>query len=184
VLLRVSIDWSVNRVQARIAEAPGGPPYSGLVPIALSNGEVILVVVLAVIPIAAITFALGAGTALSQVGKGRFAVEFDHDLEADRDGGAAEESQGERAAEIRQMLEAKAFRQSARGQTPVDVEAELERLLRDAEGTSLASDRQLVEEVRQLTLARNERRLRQGKEPLDVEAEVERRLRELEDLGG
>jgi hypothetical protein len=155
------------------------------VPLALSNGEVILIVVLVAIPVAAISFALGAGGALSQVGRGRFSVEFERDLSPSRpDGeGAAGDPDADREAEIRQMLEAKAFRQGARGETPVDVEAELMRLLRDQEGTgALHSDPQLVEEVRQLAVARNERRVRQGKEPLDVEAEVERRLRELEEL--
>ena len=89
-----------------------------------------------------------------------------------------------REAEIRQLLEAKAYRQSSRGEAPLDVEAELERLTDRAERPRpRGEDPALREEVRQLVVARNERRLRQGKEPLDVEAEVERQLRELENLG-
>jgi hypothetical protein len=40
----------------------------------------------------------------------------------------------ERAAELRQMLEGKAFRQRERGETPIDVDAELARLLASGNG--------------------------------------------------
>ncbi|MGN6255203.1 MAG: hypothetical protein ACTHO8_09520 [Solirubrobacterales bacterium] len=82
------------------------------------------------------------------------------------------------AAEVRQMLEAKSERRRQRGEAPLDVEAEAERLIAAAgrpRGTD-AIDAELRAEVRQLVVARNERRLRQGLEPLDVEAEVERQL--------
>jgi hypothetical protein len=79
--------------------------------------------------------------------------------------------------EIRQMLEAKSRRREARGEQPLDVEAELAALTAASPG---AGDPALREEVRQLVIARNERRLRQGKEPLDVEAEIDRQLRDLE----
>jgi hypothetical protein len=86
-----------------------------------------------------------------------------------------------REQEIRQLLEAKAFRQSRRGEVPLDVDGELERLLR--ESVAVGADAGLRAEVRQLVVARNERRIRQGKPPLDVEAEVDRQLAELENLG-
>jgi hypothetical protein len=154
------------------------------VPLAISNGEVILIVVLVTIPIAAITFALGAGRALGQIGKGRFAVEFERDLDPGPAGEDTGETARNREAEIRQLLEAKAYRQHQRGEAQLDVDSELERLLSESgdEGHP-GSDRELVEEVRQLAVARNERRVRQGKAPLDIEAEVERHLRELENLG-
>ncbi len=82
------------------------------------------------------------------------------------------------AAEVRQMLAAKAERQRQRGEQPLDVEAEAERLLASAErprGTD-AIDAELRAEVRQLVVARNERRMREGREPLDVEAETEKQL--------
>ena len=85
------------------------------------------------------------------------------------------------AAEVRQMLEAKSQRRQRRGQAPLDVEAEAERLLSGAErprGTD-AVDAELRSEVRQLVVARNERRLREGRQPLEVEAEVERQLADL-----
>lgn len=75
-----------------------------------------------------------------------------------------------RDAEIRQLLEARNARRARRGETPLDVEAELARL------TAPAADPALEAEVRELVVARNERRARQGKPPLDVEAEVRRRL--------
>jgi hypothetical protein len=77
--------------------------------------------------------------------------------------------------EIRQMLEAKSARRQARGEQPLDVDAELAALT----SSTLGGDHELREEVRQLVIARNERRMRQGKEPLDVEAEIERQLRSL-----
>ena len=156
-----------------------------MLPIALSlsTGEVILIIVFATIPIALLTFVLGARKALDEVGKGKFAVEFDSDLppgvtDSDAEGGSAA-----RDAEIRQLLEAKSYRQEARGEAPLDIDAEYNRLLTEKPEQSPGIDRRLVEEVRQLVVARNERRARQGKEPLDVDEEVERQLRELENLG-
>lgn len=82
----------------------------------------------------------------------------------------------ERDAEIRQMLDARNARRIARGQEPLDVEAELARLIAVP---APAADPALVAEVRQLVEARNARRARAGKEPLDVEEEVARQLRDL-----
>jgi hypothetical protein len=84
------------------------------------------------------------------------------------------------AAEVRQMLAAKAERQKVRGEPVLDVEAESVRLLAAAEEASPAArDEELRTEVRQLVVARNERRRRAGMEPLDVEAETERQLADL-----
>jgi hypothetical protein len=85
------------------------------------------------------------------------------------------------AAEVRQMLEAKSRRRELRGEPPLDVEAEAERLLTEAERPrgAEAMDAELRAEVRQLVVARNERRLREGLEPLEVEAETERQLADL-----
>ncbi len=78
-----------------------------------------------------------------------------------------------REAEIRQMLEARNTRRTARGEAPVDVDAELRAL------TAPVADPALREEVRTLVVARNARRVARGEEPLDVEAETDRQLREL-----
>jgi hypothetical protein len=84
-------------------------------------------------------------------------------------------AQAEQREEIRQMLEAKNARREARGEAPLDIDAEMEQLLRP----STTHDPALREEVRQLVVARNERRMRQGKAPLDVETEIDRQLRDL-----
>lgn len=81
------------------------------------------------------------------------------------------------AAEVRQMLAAKAERQRRRGEPALDVEAETERLLTAAAAAGAPRvDEELRAEVRQLVVLRNERRRREGLEPLDVEAETDRQL--------
>ena len=154
-------------------------------PPAVTNGEVILIIFFAALPVAAIFFIVGAGNALRQIGKGQFSVEFDSDLSQKmRDSDAEAASEEAREEEIRQLLEAKAYRQESRGQAPIDVDRELDRLLTEEDPAAApGEDPGLREEVRQLVIARNERRQRQGKEPLDVEGEVDRQLRELENLG-
>jgi hypothetical protein len=85
------------------------------------------------------------------------------------------------AAEVRQMLEAKSERRQQRGEAPIDVETETERLLAAVEQPrgDDAMDAELRAEVRQLVVVRNERRMREGIEPLDVEAETEKQLADL-----
>jgi hypothetical protein len=151
--------------------------------LSLSTGDVILIIVFTTIPIALLTFVLGAKNALDQVGKGQFSVEYESDLPSKITDSDAEAGPAAREDEIRQLLEAKAYRQRTRGEKPVDVTAELNRLLTEAPAVPAGTDPQLAAEVRQLVVARNERRARHGKEPLDVEQEVERQLRELENLG-
>jgi hypothetical protein len=85
---------------------------------------------------------------------------------------AAPVSTAERDAEIRQYLEARNARRAARGEAPIDVEAELRDL------TAPAADPELAAEVRQLVEARNARRVARGQPPLDIEAEVSKRLRQ------
>jgi hypothetical protein len=158
---------------------------SSLVAAAVSNGDVILIVVLVTIPIAAIAFILNAGDAFKSIGKGGLSVEFESDNPRGMiDSGAADIEAGANEAELRQMLEAKAYRQRARGEQPLDVDQELARALAEQRTPAATGiDAGLREEVRQLVVARNERRARQGKDPLDVDAEVERQLQELENLG-
>jgi hypothetical protein len=112
----------------------------------------------------------GSGRIYSGLGRG--------DLEMERDRrAAAPASAAEANEEIRQMLEAKSRRREARGEDPIDIDAELTLL---TTGTPAPGDPALREEVRQLVIARNERRVRQGKEPLDVEAEIDRQLRDIQ----
>jgi hypothetical protein len=83
-------------------------------------------------------------------------------------------SAAERDAEIRQYLEARNARRAARGEAPIDVDAEL----RELTGMQAAgADPELEAEVRQLVESRNARRVARGQPPLDVDAEVAKRLR-------
>jgi hypothetical protein len=131
-------------------------------------GTVLIAVSLLAVVLAAISY-WGSGRIYSGLGRG--------DLELERDRPVAAASAAEAQEEIRQMLQAKSDRRTARGEAPIDIDAEMASL---ASGPGVG-DPGLRDEVRQLVLARNERRARQGKEQLDVEAEVDRQLR---DLGG
>jgi hypothetical protein len=145
-------------------------------------GTVLILVVLVALPVGALVFALGAGNALQKIGKGQFALE--QDFPQSSSGPVQAVSAEVREEEIRQMIQARSDRGVARGRKPLDVDAEVEKLLAsESGGPSLAGDHALREEVRQLVVARNERRERQGKKPLDVDREIERQLRDLENLG-
>ena len=133
---------------------------------------VLILLCVVVVPVAAIAFAR-AGKGYEEIGKGRFAVDFDDNKVTDHH------------EELRQLVEAKAYRQARRGEAPVDVDAEVERLLKgepeDSAGTAPSPDPETAgirAEIRQVVIAKNERRERRGEEPLDVEAEVERMLAE------
>jgi hypothetical protein len=128
---------------------------------------IILIVVSVLAVLAAAVSYWGSGGIYSKLGSS--------DLEMRREERPA--TPAETQEEIRQMLEAKSRRREARGQEPLDIEAELAAL---TAGTPGSGDPALREELRQLVIARNERRLRQGKEPLDEEAEIDRQLRDLE----
>jgi hypothetical protein len=149
-----------------------------VLPSAVSNGDVIIIVVLVVAPIAAIAFA-GAGAVYKEIGKGSFAM--DHDQSSSGADLTTRAGRAEQQLEMRQMLEAKAYRQRQRGETPLDVEEEMRKL--NGAGVAVRADPALVDEIRQLVIARNARRMRQGKEPLDVAEEVDRQVRDLEGLG-
>lgn len=154
----------------------------GVLPLALSNGEAIILIVALAIPIGALSF-MWSGEAFRQIGKGPLSIEQDFPQKS-TGGPPAPVSADVREAEIRQFLEAKSFRQEAKGGPPLDIEAELQSLLESERSTSgIRADAQLVSEVRELVEASNARRLRMGREPLDVDAEVERQLQELESLG-
>jgi hypothetical protein len=145
---------------------------------------VIWIVVLVVAPVAAVLFA-GAFGLLDQLGRGDLAIEEPPPAPAGpRPGGPL--ARAEREAEIRQLVQARHDRQAGRGEQPLDVEAEVDRLMAlDPENDPYGRDegaRQdaaLRMEVRQLVIARNERRAARGEPPLDVEAEVDRQLRDL-----
>jgi hypothetical protein len=187
--LRRLIDWSVNQFQEGYRTDSGQAAVGHnlhSMPLALSQltaGTVLIVITIAVIPIAAIAFAR-SGSALKTLGKGQWAIERELPPSRGLTDSHRPVSHAVREAEIRQMVEAKAYRREARGGEPLDVEAEVKRLLAETEAPPGAGiDRELREEVRQLVRARNERRMRRGEPPLDVETEVQRQVRNLEGLG-
>jgi hypothetical protein len=142
-------------------------------------GTVIWIVVVVVAPLAAILFA-GAFGLLDQLGRGGLFVGEPPARPAPVANNPA--AIAEREADIRQMVQARSDRRSARGEGALDVEAEVERLMEldpAAQPEEHRQDAALRAEVRQLVIARNERRAARGEPPLDVEAEVERQLRDL-----
>jgi hypothetical protein len=134
----------------------------------------ILIVVVIVSGIAAALSYIGAGKAYDGIGKGIFSMDQPDRPKGPKPGSAA--ALREQEDEVRQMLQAKSDRREARGQAPLDIDAEVEALLRPA---GAGVDDELREEIRQLVVARNERRARQGQAPLDVDEEVERQIRDL-----
>jgi hypothetical protein len=138
-------------------------------------GTVLIAVSLVAVLIAAISY-WGSGRIYRGLGRtGAFTMEDESEHRRRQPAAMSPAAQAEAREEIRQMLEAKSARRERRGEPPLDIDAEMEALMRPAVG----ADPELREEVRQLVVARNARRVRQGKEPLDVEAEVERQLRDL-----
>jgi hypothetical protein len=123
----------------------------------------------------------GSDSMYDEIGKGGLSKESDYSGV-----GAAQSrpvdtpaARSEQEQEVRQMLRARSDRRVQRGEPALDIDAEVAKLLGDA-NRAKERDPALVAEVRQLVEARNERRLRQGKEALDVEAEVARTLDELQ----
>jgi hypothetical protein len=131
---------------------------------------VVIAVSLLAIVVAAVLLATSGGS-YDHVGRGGLSIGEDQPSARPSGGGGAG-SRADRDAEIRQLLDARNARRAARGEAPVDVEAELAAL------TAPAADPELEAEVRALVQARNTRRAARGEAPLDVDAEVSRRLRE------
>jgi hypothetical protein len=151
---------------------------STLAAMGIDSGTVLMLIALVAIPFAAFSFSR-AEEAYRSIGRGALAI--DDDLPAPRYLRQPEPAPDPalQAAEVRQMLEAKASRLQRRGEASIDVEAETTRLLAPAGeelGAEERQDAELRAEVRQLVVTRNERRMRKGLEPLDVEAETERQL--------
>jgi hypothetical protein len=139
-----------------------------------SMDDAFLVVVIGVSALAlvgAIVALATSGGSYDRIGRGGLSIGDEQPARppAQSRGAAAQE----RDAEIREYLAARNARRVARGEAPVDVEAELRSLI------APAPDPELADEVRQLVEARNARRVARGEAPLDVEAEVSKRLREM-----
>jgi hypothetical protein len=121
----------------------------------------------------------GSDSMYDQIGAGGLSRESDYS-----GGGVAPLSapggdRAEQEQEVRQMLAARNERLVRRGESPLDVEAEVRRLMAEID-VPKEHDAALLAEVRQMVLARNERRARQGLPGLDVEEEVARTLAELD----
>ena len=143
----------------------------------IQAGYVLTLITLIALPVALIAFAR-SGPLWQSVGKGPFAIEQEIPPPSAISRPDPPVDRKLQEAEARQMLEAKSWRRRQRGEAPLDVEAELSRLLDSPGAAGPAIDEKLRAEVRQLVVARNERRMRRGEQPLDVEAEIERQLAE------
>lgn len=136
----------------------------------------IWIIVLIVGPLALMLFADARGM-FDEVGGGAFSTEQYRPAHGPTSGSRGDGTAAEREDEIRQMLQARNDRRLARGESPLDLEAEVGRLLAldptvdPGAGTRVDGD--LRDEARQLAIARNERRSRRGLEPLDLEQEIE-----------
>jgi hypothetical protein len=134
-----------------------------------------------------LVFLFSRGSLYDQVGQSGFAGDPDAGADAPAPTPGSSAERAEQELEIRQMLRARSARMVGRGEAPLDIEAEVARLLGDtnpggpapAPAPPGARDPAIEREVRQLVVARNDRRARQGLEQLDVEAEVSRTLDEL-----
>ena len=146
--------------------------------IAIDSGTVLMLIALLAVPFSAFSFSR-AEEAYRSIGRG--ALSIDDDLPVPRYMQRPDQAidLAVQAAEVRQMLKAKASRQEQRGERALDVEAEATRLLAPPDQASNAGARQDAElraEVQQLVVTRNERRMRKGLDPLDIETETERQL--------
>jgi hypothetical protein len=146
--------------------------------IAIDSGTVLMLIALVAVPFAAFSFSR-AEQAYRSIGKGALAIDDDLPVPRYMQRPDPAIDLAVQAAEVRQMLEAKASRQTRRGEQVLDVDTEATRLLAppsESPGRGARQDAELRAEVRQLVVSRNERRMRKGLEPLEVEAETERQL--------
>jgi hypothetical protein len=144
----------------------------------IQAGYVLTLITLITLPIALGAFA-NAGPLWQNLGKGPFAIEQEIPPPSSLSRADPPVDRKLQEAEARQMLEAKSYRRQQRGEAPLDVEAEVIRLLESPGAGGPAIDEKLRDEIRQLVVARNERRMRRGEEPLDIEIEMERQLADL-----
>jgi hypothetical protein len=138
---------------------------------------ILIFVVVGVAVVVSIVAKVTGGDVYDQIGRGGLSLNDERDTVRRGPAPGSTAGRAEREQEVRQMLVARSDRRVRQGKAPLDIEAEVTRLL--APGVDPSADAGLIGEVRQLVMARNERRARQGKAPLDVEAEVARQLREL-----
>ena len=136
-------------------------------------GTVVIILAVVAAVVAAVVY-VGSGQLYEGIGKGAFSLDQPDRPKGPQPGTAAYAAEAE--AETRQRLEAKSALRVARGEEPLDIDAEYAALTSPAPA---GHDEALRDEVRQLVIASNERRARRGEPPLDVEEEVDRQLRDL-----
>jgi len=121
--------------------------FSALLATTSDSGSVLIAITLAVLPIAAIAFAR-SGKAWRSIGRGPYAIDPDlppspprshaHQVfgpfAGELDSHGRGDSRTTKEAEIRQMVEAKSYRRTQRGEAPLDIEAEVRRRLADSIG--------------------------------------------------
>ena len=123
----------------------GGKPllWVAMVPAAdlidIQAGFALTLITLIALPIALIAFAR-TGPLWESVGKGPFAIEQEMPPPSRLSQPDAPVDRKLQEAEARQMLEAKSYRRQQRGEAPLDVEAEVARLL-DSPGAAGTGDR-------------------------------------------
>jgi hypothetical protein len=144
----------------------------------IQAGFALTLITLVALPIALIAFAR-TGPLWQSIGKGPFAIEQEMPPPSRLSQPEPPVDRRLQETEARQMLEAKSYRRRQRGEAPLDIEAEVTRLLEAPGAAGPAIDEKLRSEVRELVVARNERRMRRGEEPLDVEVEIDRQLADL-----
>lgn len=98
----------------------------------VENGSVLIAITLLVLPIATIAFAR-SGQAWRGIGRGPYAIDPDLPPRSVRPA-PSPVSRATQEAEVRQMVEAKAYRRACRGEEPFDVEAEVQRQVADLIG--------------------------------------------------
>src|SRR5690242_18932304 len=134
----------------------------------VDSGLAVVVIVVSLLGIVgALVAAVGSGRLYDQVGKSAFSLDREEGSGPTPDRPAA---RAEAAEEIRQLAEANSARREARGEPPLDVDAEVAALMG---GPAVPPDYTLRDEVRQLVEARNVRRKLRGEQPLDVDAEIQ-----------
>src|SRR4249919_305116 len=126
------IDWSVSQYLKNTPSPGGAVPEPGIngfryahprigaskvcvMPLiaSLQLGTFLIIVVLVALPVGALVFAMGAGSALQRIGKGQFALEQDFPQSS---GGTVHAVSAEvREEEIRQMVQARSDRGVAKG---------------------------------------------------------------------
>lgn len=95
----------------------------------VDHGTVLILITLIVLPIAAVAFAR-SGQAWRGIGRGPYAIDPDLPPRSMRPP-PSPVSRATKELEVRQMVEAKAYVRSRRGDEPLDVDAEVERQVAD-----------------------------------------------------